>query len=273
MSKNVTVDPPHVRLRPVAGHYDEPCGYRIVRTRGVDDWLMLLTEEGGGIARIETRHLPLRPGSAILYAPDTPHDYRTDAQEGHWKFSWVHFQPRPEWQAYLQWPAVGRGAVVVQLPPSAASRVLVLAREVVEVQSIAEPDGHILAMNAMERLLVEIKRSRPEDSGHLDDRIAKVLRWLPSALSRPLSLEVLARVAGLSGSRFAHLFRQQTGESPMTYVERLRLERARRLLLATDAPVASIAVQVGYSNAFHFATRFRRRYGLPPTALRISGGG
>jgi AraC family transcriptional regulator of arabinose operon len=72
----------------------------------------------------------------------------------------------------------------------------------------------------------------------------------------------------LSTSRFAHVFRGVTGESPMQYVERLRLEQAEQLLLRTDLTIKEIAIRSGFVDAAYFSTRFRRRYGRAPSVWR-----
>jgi AraC family transcriptional regulator of arabinose operon len=81
----------------------------------------------------------------------------------------------------------------------------------------------------------------------------------------------VARIAaqcGLSPSRFAHLFRHQTGETPQRYLELQRLKRARELLEFTQEPIAVIARSVGYENPFYFTLRFKRHNGASPRQWR-----
>jgi AraC-like DNA-binding protein len=92
-------------------------------------------------------------------------------------------------------------------------------------------------------------------------------------LSAPLGVERLARAAGLSRAHFVRLFARTTGEAPSAYVFRMRLERAARLLVATDAPIGEVARQTGFASANYFAKAFLRANGTTPSAYRASGGG
>lgn len=98
--------------------------------------------------------------------------------------------------------------------------------------------------------------------------LKRVLDFMDSHLSSDPSLEDLAAVAGLSPSHFSALFRQATGVSPYQFLTRRRVERAQELLAATDAPIAAIAVQVGFYDQSHLTRHMRRLTGLTPRALR-----
>ena len=77
-----------------------------------------------------------------------------------------------------------------------------------------------------------------------------------------------ARAVGLSRSRFSVLFAADTRVSPQAYIESMRMTRAAQLLTMSAWPVAQIAEEVGIPNAYYFSTRFRARFGMPPTAWR-----
>ncbi|MGC4956508.1 GlxA family transcriptional regulator [Actinomadura citrea] len=111
--------------------------------------------------------------------------------------------------------------------------------------------------------------------------IRAVQQWLPDHLGEDLSVVALARRARMSERSFARAFRAETGGTPGTYVENLRLESARRLLETTDLTVGAIARTVGYKHgetlhrlfARHLATtpeRYRQHFATrahtPPTA-------
>jgi len=78
----------------------------------------------------------------------------------------------------------------------------------------------------------------------------------------------MATASGLSGSRFAHLFRDRVGLSPRAFVEAERMARARQLLEMSDLPIKEIAAQLGFASEFYFSTRFRRSAGQSPRDFR-----
>jgi AraC-like DNA-binding protein len=86
----------------------------------------------------------------------------------------------------------------------------------------------------------------------------------------PLSVDDLARAAGLSRAHFSREFRRTFGESPHSYLLTRRLERAAALLRGTDRPVIEICLAVGLQSVGSFTTSFTRTYGASPTAYRAS---
>jgi AraC-like DNA-binding protein len=85
-----------------------------------------------------------------------------------------------------------------------------------------------------------------------------------------LSVDDLARAAGLSRAHFSREFRRAFGESPHAYLLTRRLERAAALLCTTDHSVAEICLSVGLQSVGSFTTSFSRTYGKSPTAYRAA---
>ena len=86
--------------------------------------------------------------------------------------------------------------------------------------------------------------------------------------SEPLTVDDLARVAGLSRAHFSREFRKSFGESPHAYLLTRRLERAAALLRNTDRSVAEVCMTVGLTSVGSFTTSFTRTYGQSPSAYR-----
>jgi AraC-like DNA-binding protein len=84
----------------------------------------------------------------------------------------------------------------------------------------------------------------------------------------PLTVDDLARAAGLSRAHFSRQFRRAFGESPHAYLLTRRLERAAALLRNTDRSVADICLSVGLQSIGSFTTSFTRTFGVSPTAYR-----
>lgn len=97
-------------------------------------------------------------------------------------------------------------------------------------------------------------------------RFARVQDYIEHHLGDAISLEDMARVAGVSRFHFARQFRARTGESPMSYLLRTRVERAKMLLRETEARVVDISAELGFADQSHFARMFRRIVGVPPSA-------
>ena len=102
----------------------------------------------------------------------------------------------------------------------------------------------------------------------MDARIAIVVTELERRFAESWTVSRLARLAGISTSRFAHMFRAELATSPMRYVRSIRLARAAVLLMRTTLPVETIAHAVGYRDRRHFRRDFIRHHGTAPAEWR-----
>ncbi len=99
-------------------------------------------------------------------------------------------------------------------------------------------------------------------------RLKRVVSFIDQNIDQSLTLDCLARAAGLSRMHFASLFRKATGLRPHDYVLRRRVERAQALLLETPAAIVDIALTVGFQSQSHFTTVFKRALGITPHRWR-----
>src|SRR3954449_5320472 len=95
-------------------------------------------------------------------------------------------------------------------------------------------------------------------------RISRVLRHIHSEYPKPLDVEELARRAGMSASVFHHHFKLVTASSPLQYIKRIRLDRAKSLMTLDGYNAGSAARAVGYESASQFGREFKRLFGVTP---------
>ena len=101
-----------------------------------------------------------------------------------------------------------------------------------------------------------------------DAHLGPALRAVHADPGRAWTVAALAREATLSRSAFAERFRALVGEPPQAYVTRWRLDVAARLLRSSDAPLVTVARQVGYASPFAFSRAFTRAHGTAPGRYR-----
>lgn len=255
-------------LELLTGHYHEGSGYRIVRREGVGDWLLIATLGGKGRFGHAGGELVTAPGDWVLIRPGTPHDYGVEASLKQWELLWVHFQPRAHWLAWLNWPVVAPGLMKLTIGDDA-----VLARfgEVHRLLSSDLRRSEAFAMNALEALLLDCDHQNPlAATSSYDERIRAAMDYLERNIARKITLADIARAVGLSSSRLAHLFREQSGQTPQQYLEGLRMQRAGELLRRTGFSIKQIAGAVGFDSQFYFSQRFKVRTRQSPSAFRAA---
>jgi AraC family transcriptional regulator len=101
--------------------------------------------------------------------------------------------------------------------------------------------------------------------------IEDVMLYIRKHIHEPLNREVLAEVAGFSVPHFHRVFTAQVGESAVSYVRRLRLERAARKLRMGAVDITEVALAAGYESHAAFGKAFKQQFGLSPGGFRSLG--
>lgn len=134
------------------------------------------------------------------------------------------------------------------------------------------PVGHARTAAALTfQILVQIDagmRSKGLGGNPIEKKIRKAQALMADRLERRLSMPELARSLSVGYSWFRRKFREYTGHSPAQYHLKLRLNRARQLLLGTDLPLKEIADRTGFHSAYHFSRAFKAEVGRSPSAFR-----
>lgn len=94
-------------------------------------------------------------------------------------------------------------------------------------------------------------------------RVARAIAWLKRHYAEPCRVEDLAAQVGMSVSALHHQFKAVTAQSPVQFQKQLRLQQARRLMLA-GADAASAGFTVGYESPSHFSRDYHRLFGASP---------
>jgi len=141
------------------------------------------------------------------------------------------------------------------------------------MECLAKPgDAELLAPLIVDEILIRLLRSpigiRVAQMGFAESsvqRVEKAISWLRANFSQPMKVEDLAGLVHMSVSSFHEHFKSVTSMSPLHYQKVLRLQEARRLMLASmmDAGVAS--QRVGYLSASQFSREYSRFFGNAPT--------
>jgi transcriptional regulator GlxA family with amidase domain len=135
--------------------------------------------------------------------------------------------------------------------------------------------GHEVAMQTAKALLIETPRAWqagfavvPLKTEHSDDSISTAQEWLHQNFHRTLPLEDPARRVGMSLRNFVRRFKQATGDSPLIYLQKLRVAAAKRLLEGDHRTMQEISDAVGYQDVAYFRLLFQRHTGASPSAYR-----
>ena len=135
--------------------------------------------------------------------------------------------------------------------------------------------GHDIAMQSAKAMLIDTPRAWqagfavvPLKTEHNDDSISTAQDWLHQNFHRPFPLDAPARRVGMSLRNFVRRFKQATGDSPLTYLQKLRIAAAKRLLENNHRTIQEISDAVGYQDVAFFRALFQRYTGSSPSGYR-----
>ena len=114
------------------------------------------------------------------------------------------------------------------------------------------------------KLLQRYGQRRAEDAAHYH----RVLAHIRARLDQTISVDDMAREAGMSPSHFSRVFKETMGATPMQYVLAYRIEQATKMMADRGRPLGDIALACGFSDQAHFSRSFKQITGKTPRAFR-----
>lgn len=242
----------------------------IHRAGGMKGVILNLTLRGSGKIYTSKGSFQCQPGEVLLFPAGVPHHYGRDEQSEYWDHLWIYFIPRTYWLEWLQWnqcvEGIGR---LVLTAPEEAEEMRSRFMEAIQLSVSDEPLAEALAMNAVEKVILECFRAQPDfRQPRIDPRIKKLCQFLNEHMTQETHIDQLARLACLSPSRLAHLFKKETGQTISAWREKQRVARACELLQKTNFAITQVALTVGYNDPLYFSRIFRHHMGVSPREYR-----
>jgi len=224
------------------------------------------THDGFGLGAIESgverfryrgaEHLA-PPDSVVMMNPDELHTGHAET-EGGWRYRMVYIEPQAVAEVTGE-PGWWFNDVVREDLPG-ARRVTVLLDALWQAREPLAFDSLLLELLTLFRRHARVPR-KAMDGGSV--RFAPVMDYLHAHLSRRLTLDELAEVAGLSPFHFLRQFQTQHHATPQQMLMAFRLAEAKRQLAHGGRP-ADVAATVGLADQAHLTRAFARRYGITP---------
>lgn len=225
----------------------------------------------GGAGRIEagTEQMTLSKGMGLILFPDEPHQYAPLAGSEPWLLDWITFGG-PAVSGTLSWLGIDRSQVFDLQLPSVLSADLDALRDIMQS---SKPTMKMDLSCQLYRILADLYWSLP--AGHNQNRVGQyhrlepVIQHIDRQFGDPLTLDQLAGIAGVSPRHLCFLFREILHVRPFWYVNAVRINRSKHLLLEErQRPISETAAICGYTNICYFNQTFRKMTGMSPTQFR-----
>lgn len=143
------------------------------------------------------------------------------------------------------------------------------------IRTIERFAGPAIASQTAKSLLIDVSQTSQvpylpllAERTHSDSLVQRAQHWLQSNMTKEIRISELARALAVSDRTLIRRFKAALEQTPLAYLQDLRLEAARALLETGDQSVDVIANQVGYNDTSSFSRLFRERIGMSPGAYR-----
>ncbi|MCC3375388.1 AraC family transcriptional regulator [Cohnella sp. REN36] len=235
---------------------------------------MLFVDRGGGVFGIDGRTYEATAGTLLLYHRGVWHEEQSTVYP--FRALYVGF----------------RGLALRGMPPDfflapgtapvlpLGDRADAFARELgacIREAADVGPESRNIANHLLGALLGRLARDVHGKTAAAASRkpgraaVLTAMRYMEEHYDRPITLDSLARLAYVNAYHLAHLFKEETGASPIQFLIGCRMEAAKRYLALGILSVREIAERVGYQSETTFQRTFKRHTGLTPGQYRDSG--
>lgn len=230
-----------------------------------DNYLMILTMDGRGAARVEGREYALGAGSLMLFPREKPHTYFVPEGE-HWEFYWIHMTG-PGCSSIMQYVIETYG-----LYHEVDCNVQI--REQIEgllETEYTHPEFDLHSHQAIHAILQNILRClfQPNrETARRKAQVSRLITYIETNYTKDLTLKEISSHAFLSEGHLIRTFHEETGMTPHKYLMQYRLRQACMLLEESDMSVSEISREVGYQSASTFTVQFKALYHTTPSEYR-----
>lgn len=235
---------------------------------------MLYISAGSGTVYIEDKVYPARPGELFIYNSGKTHHERVSS-ENPFVCKVISLS-----DFYLEGPANtfhldGKSVDRLSLGTRAPSFERLFERMLQELAAKRGPSYYLKIKTTLLEIISILVETYYETSLRpmVDPKreyVEEAKEFIEEYFTQSISLVDIANHTHTSTYYMSHIFKELIGDSPINYLIKLRIEKAKGLLRTTKLSVAEIGEMVGYSNVYHFSSIFKRHTGLSPRKFRES---
>lgn len=250
------------------GYYPHAESHFRERLQPISEYVLIYCMDGEGWFKLEEQEYKVRANQFFILPPNRPHTYGAD-KDNPWTIYWIHFTGIHA-AIYSE-----NSQVPMDIRPALNSRISERQHVFEEIFSTLERSTELESLRYASSLLHYYLASmrylrlyRPEATTS-PSLIDAVKHYMQENIERHLTLEQIAQYTGYSPSHFSSLFRKATSESPLAYLNRLKIEHACLLLKTTDMRINQICHKVGISDNYYFSRLFKQHTGISPKQFRV----
>ncbi len=252
------------------GYYPHAEGHFCERCDPLAEHVLIYCTDGVGWYRVDGKTYTVPANHFFILPAGKPHAYGADDRNS-WTIYWVHFSG-----LHAAVYAAG-GQYPQEIKPGVHSRINYRNQIFEEIfntlysgysmESLRYVSSLLHYYLASMRYINSYRQAEHRIDG--DSVVSAAVHYMKENIEKRLMLQDIAGYTGYSPNHFSTLFKQQTGESPLGYFNRLKIEESCRMLNETDMHINQICHKVGIADCYYFSRLFNRIMGLSPRQYRL----
>lgn len=236
----------------------------------LDYHLVHLVLSGHGRYRCRGKEYELERGDCFFIFPGELQSYVADASDP-WRYRWIAFGGS---RADTLLAQLDISPVHPLARTNEVERMSALFRHIQRILQLSEPGCGLKAEGFLRIMLSLFHQSPPEHAKQAqpmtegERQTEKAIRWLSLQYAQPVTIESMAKALGYHRTHLTKMFKRHTGIPPMTYLLKIRMEKARLLMRDERLTLQQIASSVGFNDPLYFSRKFKSWYGQSPSEYR-----
>lgn len=250
------------------GYYPRAAHHYRKRPEGISQYVLIYCTDGAGWCKVNEIKYPISSNQFIILPAGIPHEYGAD-EVAPWTIYWIHFKGN------LAANYVTGEVLPITLNPGMQSRIfqrINLFEEIFFTLKMGySRDNLRYACSMFHHFLGSLcywvqyrNAANQTEEGFLES----IVHYMNEHIGRKITLADMAEFAGYSTSHFSSLFCRLTKQSPMTYFNQLRIQKACELLDFTDMKVNQVCFKIGIDDPYYFSRLFKQVMGCSPREYR-----
>lgn len=253
------------------GYYPCAAHHFCERTSPISEHVLIYCANGKGYYRFRGKEYAVCSNQYFILPSGCVHAYWSDDAEP-WTIYWVHFSGAHA-TFYIEDAVIPK-----EVRPGLTSRIS-YRNNIFEEMFLTLSDGfsqeNLRYVSSLlhyylgsMRFLQQYRKSAPDARVDSPTVIDAAIHYFSENIERRLELSGIADYLGYSVSRFSSIFKKETGESPLSYFNKMKIRHAQDLLVATDMKVRQISYKIGIDDPYYFSRLFTKVTGVSPKAYR-----